>query len=104
PFSFLAPVLTRAAINKVGSRNYANLSDPDLEAAIDAAIAETDPVAAKPLWEEANRIATETAAWIPWSWDESAIMLGPDLRGAHYLPFLAQIDWVNATAKRARSS
>jgi peptide/nickel transport system substrate-binding protein len=103
PYSFVVPVLTKDGIQPTGSRNYANLTDPQLEAAVDAA-SETEPDAAARLWERVNRLATETAAWIPWSWDESSIVLGPRLKKAHYTPFLAQIDWVNASIKRARSS
>jgi peptide/nickel transport system substrate-binding protein len=104
PYSFIVPVLTNEGIEATSSRNYANLTDPELEAAVAEAAAETDPQAAADLWEEVNRLATETAAWVPWSWDESSIVLGPRLKNAGYLQFLAQIDWVNASLKRARTS
>jgi ABC-type transport system substrate-binding protein len=100
----IAPVLTASAIVPGASRNYSFLTDPELEKAVAAATAETDPAAATTLWEKANRIATESGAWIPWSWDETAIVLGPRVRDARYLPFLTQIDWVNAHLGQAESA
>jgi peptide/nickel transport system substrate-binding protein len=97
PYSFLAPVLTTSPALAAAHTNYSGLNDPELSSAIDRAMSEADPAAALPQWQEANRLATESGAWIPWSWDESTILLGPRVRDARFLPFLAQVDWFNAS-------
>ncbi|MEA2460313.1 MAG: peptide/nickel transport system substrate-binding protein [Actinomycetota bacterium] len=104
PYSILGSVLSADAIDPSSSRNYSFLDDDRLERAIGAAEAEVDPAAATALWEKANRVATESAAWVPWSWDETAIVYGTRVRDAHYLPFVTQIDWVNARVRRANGS
>lgn len=104
PYSFLVPVLATNPGTVANHTNYAQLDDPELQAALDRASQEVDPAAALPLWQEADRIATESGAWIPWSWDESSILLGSRVRDAHFLPFLGQIDWVNASLKQTRRS
>ncbi len=98
--SFVDQVLTSDDIEQEDNRNYAELSDPRLDAAVAAAGAEMDPARAEKLWQRVNRIATETAAWVPWSWTESSIIYGPDLDGVVFLGAISHVDWVNASLTR----
>jgi peptide/nickel transport system substrate-binding protein len=104
PYSFVWPVLSRDGIDPTNSRNYAQLDDPALEGAIQRAAGELDPQAAAASWRTVDRIATESGAWVPWSWDESSILVSSRVRDARFLPFLGQIDWVNTTVVGAGES
>jgi peptide/nickel transport system substrate-binding protein len=94
-YSMVNPVLSGDEITALGNRNFAELDDPRLNAAIDSAQRELDPIRAEELWQNVNRIATESGAWVPWSWDESAILYSSRLVGPRFLSAISQIDWVN---------
>ena len=46
-------------------------------------------------WQEVNKQATETAVWVPWSWDEDLLPYSSNAVNAYYQTFTTTIDWVN---------
>jgi hypothetical protein len=46
-------------------------------------------------WEEANRMATELAVWVPWSSDDETIIYSEGLVNPIYNTFFSSIDWIN---------
>jgi peptide/nickel transport system substrate-binding protein len=81
---------------KSGNQNYSELDDPELNSAIDEAAAIPPGPERDAAWEEANRLGTESAVWVPWSWDEETIIHSDDLINPIYVTFHSHVDWVNA--------
>lgn len=102
PFSFLAPVLGGGTTARRDDLDLARLHDPRLDSLIERAQGTLDPAAARRLWEKANRVATMSGAWIPWSWDETTILYGPRPSGVTYLSAISHVDWVNVRLKTRR--
>ena len=94
-FTFLDPLFHSRNIVPSNNQNYAELDDPEMDALIDAAAEQSDPAAAKTAWEEANRYATETGVWIPWSWDESVLIYAESVLNPIYLGFNSHVDLAN---------
>jgi peptide/nickel transport system substrate-binding protein len=94
-FTFLDPLFHSRNILPSGNQNYAEFDDPQMDELIDAAAAESDPAAAKTAWEEANRYATESGVWIPWSWDESVLIYAEAVLNPIYLTFNSHVDLAN---------
>ena len=95
-FTFLDPLFHGDNILDSGNQNYSEINDPELNELIDTAAATAPGEGQTAAWEEANRYATETAVWIPWSWDESVIIYSPRVLNVYYLGFHSHVDWVNA--------
>lgn len=94
-FTFLDPLFHGDNIAESGNNNYSELDDPEMNRLIDEAAATPPGPEQTAAWEEANRYATETAVWIPWSWDEEVLLESGDLVNAYYLGFHSHVDWVN---------
>ena len=94
-FTFFDPLFHGDNILESGNSNYAELDDPELNQAIDDAAAETDPQARDEAWQEVNKMATETAVWVPWSWDEDILVFSEDAVNAYYHTYTTTIDYVN---------
>lgn len=94
-FTFLDPLFHGDNILESGNQNYAEINDPTLNELIDTAAATPPGDEQTAAWEEANRYATETGVWIPWSWDEEIILESGNLVNAYYLGFHSHLDWVN---------
>lgn len=94
-FTFLDPLFHGDNILDSGNQNYSELNDPTMNELIDTASATPPGPDQTAAWEEANRYATETGVWIPWSWDEEIILQSGNLINNYYLGFMSHIDWVN---------
>lgn len=94
-FTFLDPLFHSRNILDSGNQNYAELDDPEMDRLIDEAASQSDPAAAKEAWEAANRYATETGVWIPWSWDESVLIYSEAVLNPIYLTFNSHVDLAN---------
>ena len=95
-FTFLDPLFHGDNILDSGNQNYSEINDPEMNELIDTAAATAPGEGQTEAWEEANRYATETGVWIPWSWDESVIIYSPRVQNVYYLGFHSHVDWVNA--------
>ena len=94
-FTFLDPLFHGDNILDSGNQNYAEIDDPEMNRLIDEATATPPGADQTTAWEEANRYATESGVWVPWSWDEEVILESGDLVNAYYLGFVSHVDWVN---------
>ena len=103
-FTFLDPLFHGDNILPSGNQNYSELDDEALNAAIEEAAALPPGSERDAAWEEANRLATETAVWVPWSWDKETIIYSEELQNPIYLTFHSHIDWVNAGVGGGESS
>ena len=95
-FTFLDPLFHGDNILPSGNQNYAELDDAEMNRLIAEAAAMPPGAERVAAWEEANRYATETAVWVPWSWDKETLIYSPDLINPIYNTFFSHIDWVVA--------
>ena len=99
-FTFFDPLFHGDNILESGNSNYAEIDDPELNQAIDEAAAETETEARDQAWQEVNQMATETAVWVPWSWDEDILPYSENAVNAYYQTFTTTIDWVNVGVRQ----
>ena len=94
-FTYFDPLWNGENISTEGSNQvYTEYNDPALNQAIAdaAAIAPGDERDAA--WEEVNRTATETAFWVPWTWDDETIIYSEGVLNVFYnQALMAHIDW-----------
>lgn len=100
-FTFLDPLFSGDNILPLGNQNYAEIDDPALNEAIATAAETPFGPERDTAWEEANRLATERGAWVPWSWDKETIIYSENLVNPIYNTFFSHIDWVVAGVKTA---
>ena len=93
--TFLDPLFHGDNILDSGNSNYAEIDDPELNQLIDDAIASPPGEEQTAAWEAANKYATETGVWVPWTWDNVTQLYSERLVNAYYFSFTAGIDWVN---------
>jgi peptide/nickel transport system substrate-binding protein len=94
-FTFFDPLFHGDNILESGNSNYSESDDPELNRAIDEAAAETEPGARDAAWQEVNKMVTESAVWVPWSWDEAILPFSDKAVNAYYHSYVTTIDWVN---------
>ncbi|MDQ3646822.1 MAG: ABC transporter substrate-binding protein, partial [Actinomycetota bacterium] len=73
-FTFLDPLFHGDNILPSGNQNYSSLDDPELNELIDTAAATPPGPERTAAWETANKAATESAVWVPWTWDHETII------------------------------
>lgn len=93
-FTFLDPLFSGDNILPSGNQNYSEIDDPALNDAIATAAGTPFGDERVAAWEEANRLATESGAWVPWTWDNETIIYSEDLINPIYNTFFSHIDWV----------
>jgi peptide/nickel transport system substrate-binding protein len=79
--SMLDPVFNGKNIVPVGSVNWANVNDPELNAALDAAVSETDPAQRAKLYGAIDRTVTGRAYVVPWLWDNQINFASANVKG-----------------------
>jgi peptide/nickel transport system substrate-binding protein len=80
-FAWLYPVFSGKAIVPVNNSNMSQLNDPEVNAAMERANAETDAEQRAELWGEVDALVTETAAAIPWFWDRVPNIQSSNVQG-----------------------
>lgn len=95
-FTFLDPLFSGDNILESGNQNYAEIDDPAVNEAIATATKTPFGPERDTAWEEANRLATESGAWVPWTWDNETIIYSENLVNPIYNTFFSHIDWVVA--------
>jgi peptide/nickel transport system substrate-binding protein len=65
----------------VNNVNWAELNDPKINAAMDAAAAIADPEARKKAWGNVDRMITSAAPAIPEIWADNALVKGTGVKG-----------------------
>ena len=100
PVTFLEPLLYGPNILPQGNSNHAELDDPTVNKAIEEASAiPIDRPAAEQAWIDANKLATETAPWIPVHWFLDDEVVSDKVVGAYWHQYYAAIDWPNVGVK-----
>jgi peptide/nickel transport system substrate-binding protein len=79
--SLLDPVFNGKNIVPVGNVNWANVDDPELNAALDIAVGETDPAKRAKLYGEIDDMVTNAAYVIPWLWDNQINLESENVKG-----------------------
>ena len=78
--SFLVPLVDGRSVRGVGNTNYARLTDPAVNALVDAARAAPDPAAATQAWQEVAVGAAATWAYVPLVENRLQLLAGQRLR------------------------
>ncbi|HEX2241360.1 MAG TPA: ABC transporter substrate-binding protein [Actinomycetota bacterium] len=93
-FTFFDPTFHGDNIRESANLNEAEIDDPVLNELIDRASRTPLGPERTELWEEVNRRATESGAWVPWSWDRTTIVFSERVVNPIYNAFFSHIDWV----------
>ena len=68
------------AIVPVNNVNWAQLDDPKINAAMDAAAQVTDPAKRRQAWAQINKMLVEAAPAIPEVWSSNALVKGKTVK------------------------
>lgn len=90
----IPPLFDGRQIKQEGNQIFTELNDPAINAAIDAASAETDPAKQADLWGELDRKVMETGAVVPFTVDRSIFVTGSKVKGLFLHPFYGEPDAV----------
>jgi peptide/nickel transport system substrate-binding protein len=80
PATFLQPLVDSRSTQPVGNTNYARLRVPEVDAAVDAALAAPDAAAARAAWREVAALARDTEAYVPLTETRVQLVAGQRLR------------------------
>ena len=83
PVAFYPPLLDGRDARTVGNTDYAQLSEPDLFRACDAAAATRDPAASTLRWRQVDGTAMGLAAYLPLAEDKAVLLAGSRVRNAY---------------------
>jgi peptide/nickel transport system substrate-binding protein len=93
--SFFDPLFKSTSILSSGNSNFSEVDDLEMDTLIDEASTESNPQERAALWKEANRYATDQAYYVPWLWQQAAIMESNRVVNGYFFGFTANVDWVN---------
>jgi peptide/nickel transport system substrate-binding protein len=94
-FTFFDPLWNGENISNTGANQvYSEYDDPELNQAINEAATLTGEERDQ-AWQEVNRMATESAVWVPWTWDDETIVYSAGLVNPIYNTFFSHVDWTN---------
>lgn len=96
PVTFLEPLLYGPNILPHANSNYSELDNPQLNQLIEEALALPLGPERTQKWEQANKLATELAPWVPIRWYKSRLLVSPRMENAFYHAYYEHPDWVNA--------
>lgn len=82
---FFSPLLDGRNYAK-GSPNYGGYNNADLNKLIDKALSTSDPDQAATIWAQADKLASEDAAWVPIALTEVATLHSSRVRGFIFNP------------------
>ena len=80
PATFLQPLVDSRSIQPVGNTNYARLRVPEVDAAVDAALAAPGAAEARAGWREVAELAAGTEAYVPLVETRVQLVAGQRLR------------------------
>ncbi|WP_433086068.1 ABC transporter substrate-binding protein [Dactylosporangium sp. CA-052675] len=92
---FLKPLVDGRAISESGNNNYAELDDPAINSLIDQAAAEADPAKNAEIWKQINRKVSETAAYMPFTYDKALNYRNPRLTNVYITQYYGMVDFGN---------
>ena len=80
PYAYLYVPFSGKAIVPVNNVNWAQLDDPDINKAMDAAAKVTDPAQRRQAWADINKMLVEAAPAIPEVWSSNALVKGTTVK------------------------
>jgi peptide/nickel transport system substrate-binding protein len=80
PYAYLYVPFSGKAIVPVNNVNWAQLDDPAINKAMDAAAQVTDPAARRKAWADINKMLVEAAPAIPEVWSSNALVKGKEVK------------------------
>jgi peptide/nickel transport system substrate-binding protein len=81
PYANLYVPFSGNAIVPVNNSNWAQLDDPEINKAMDAAAQVVDPAQRRKAWADVNKMIVMAAPAIPETWDSSALVKGTQVKG-----------------------
>jgi peptide/nickel transport system substrate-binding protein len=91
----IPPLFDGSQIIQAGNQNLAQLNDPKINAAIDAAAKLTDPVAAQAAWAAIDAQVQQAAAVIPLRYGKAVYLVGSKVTGARLHSQYSDISLLN---------
>ncbi|GAA4251874.1 ABC transporter substrate-binding protein [Dactylosporangium darangshiense] len=90
---FLQVLVDSRAISASGNNNYAELADPSIDALIDQARAEADPAKNAEIWKQINKKVSESAAYLPFTYDKALNYRNPRLTNVFVTQYYGMYDF-----------
>src|SRR3954451_3085341 len=81
PYAYLYVPFSGNAIVPVNNVNWAQLDDPQINKAMDAAAQVTDPAKRRQAWADINKMLVDAAPAIPEVWSSNALVKGKTVKG-----------------------
>ncbi len=100
---FFIPLLDGRKYAK-GSPNYGDYNNDQLNSVIDQALATTDPKEAATVWAQADKIASEDAAWVPIARTQVATLHSSRVKNFVFVPGWHNGDMTNVSLGADRTS
>jgi len=95
PSGFLEVLVDSRLILESGNNNYAELNEPAVDKLIDQARAEADPQKNAELWKQINKLVSDTAAYMPFTYDKALNYRNPRLTNVFVTQFYGMYDFTN---------
>jgi peptide/nickel transport system substrate-binding protein len=90
---FLQVIVDSRAISESGNNNYAELNDPNIDKLIDQARAEADPAKNAEIWKQINKLVSESAAYMPFTYDKALNYRNPRLTNVFVTQYYGMINF-----------
>jgi len=91
--SVIPPLFDGKQIVPEGNQNFAQLNDPDVQAALEAANKETDLTKQAKLWGDLDEMITvDKAAYVPLIWGKTNAISGSKVKGIYLHAFYGELD------------
>jgi len=90
---FLQVLVDSRAISASGNNNYAELSDPSIDALIDQARAEPDAAKNAEIWKQINKKVSESASYLPFTYDKALNYRNPRLTNVYVTQYYGMYDF-----------
>lgn len=92
-YGFLDVVVDGRKISANGNQNFPEINDPAINSAIDKALAETDPTKAAADWAAIDKMAMDTAAYLPFVFDKALNYRNPKLTNVYIDSYYGMYDF-----------
>jgi peptide/nickel transport system substrate-binding protein len=80
-------------IQSAGNSNYGEVNDPAINSAIDAALKETDPAKAATAWAAIDKMAMDTASFLPFVFDKALNYRNPKVTNVYVDAYYGMYDF-----------
>jgi peptide/nickel transport system substrate-binding protein len=92
-YGFLSVLVDGRNILPSGNNNYAELNDPEINALIDSAKAESDPAKAATIWTNINHKVMDAAVMVPFVYDKALNYRNPRVTNVYVTEYYGMYDF-----------